>query len=123
MTDPSLPAYSPRLQRLHRALLRRLRQRSFIHAATLAVVLGVATALLHVSIRLQVLRIGYALSEETRVHHELVQQNQRLRLELATRKDPALVERIARERLRMSPPDPAAIRVLHRPATAGEGRP
>lgn len=123
MMVPSLPAPSPRLQRLHRALLRRLRQRSFTHAATLAVLLGVATALLHVSIRLQVLRIGYALSEETRVHHELVQQNQRLRLELATRKDPVLVERIARERLRMTPPDPEAIRVISRPAATREGVP
>jgi cell division protein FtsL len=124
----SAPALPPRLRRLQRAIAHRLRQRSFSQLATLAVVLAVGTALLHVSIRMQVLRVGYALSEETKAHHDLVQQNQRLRLELATRKDPALVERLARERLRMSPPDPAAIRVIERapaPArsTAEERRP
>ena len=105
----------PRLRRLQRALSQRLRRRGFSQLATVAVAVAVLTALLHVSVRLQVLRIGYALSEETRAHHDLTQQNQRLRLELATRKDPSQVERLARERLRMAPPDPAAIRVLPLP--------
>lgn len=119
----SVGAVPPRLRRLQRALSQRLRRRGFSQLATVAIAVAVLTALLHVSVRLQVLRIGYALSEETRVHHELVQQNQRLRLELATRKDPVLVERIARERLRMTPPDPEAIRVISRPAATREGVP
>ncbi len=102
----------PRLLRWHRQIQRRLRARGFLYIATLAVALAVGTALLHVSIRLRVLRIGYALSEETRLHHELLEQNQRLRLELATRKDPAMVERVAREHLHMAVPAPAAIRVV-----------
>jgi cell division protein FtsL len=101
-----------RLLRLRRVLSQRLRARSFLFLATVAVALAVGTALLHVSVRLQVLRIGYALSEETRVHHELTQQNNRLRLELATRKDPAQIERVARDCLHMTPPDPGTIRVI-----------
>jgi cell division protein FtsL len=38
--------------------------------------------------------------------------NQRLTLELRTRMDLAVVERIAREQLEMVPPDPRAIRRL-----------
>lgn len=101
-----------RLYRLHESLSRRLRARSFLLLATFAVAVAVVTALLHVSVRLQVLRIGYSLSEEIRVHHDMVAQNQRLRLELAMRKDPAMLERVARERLHMAPPEPSAIRVV-----------
>lgn len=85
-----------------------------IVALSLAVL--AAVALLHVWTRLEIIRTGYALSQQTRLHQALTQHNQRLRLELATRKDPATVERIARERLQMVPPDPGAIRVLRAPA-------
>ncbi len=74
-------------------------------------VLGLV-ALVHVWTRLEIIRMGYALSNEARINQALVQHGQRLRLELATRKDPATVERVARERLKMAAPDPAAIRVI-----------
>lgn len=105
-----------RLLRLHQAMMRRMRTQSFLWLATLSVAAAVGAALLHVSVRMQVIRIGYQLSHETRLHHELVQQNQRLRLELATRKDPSQIERLARERLHMTSPDPGAIRVIPAPA-------
>ena len=100
------------LLRLHEAMMTRLRTRNFLWIASLVVALTVGTSLLHVMVRLQVLRAGYALSREHQAQHELTQQNQRLRLEIATRKNPATVERLARERLRMVLPDPAAIRVV-----------
>lgn len=74
----------------------------------------VIVALLHVWTRLEIVRIGYALSEQTKIHQALREHEQRLRLELATRKDPAAIERAARERLHMVPPDSTAIRVVHR---------
>jgi cell division protein FtsL len=70
-------------------------------------------ALAHVWVRLQMLSIGYDISRETRWRHDLGEQNQRLTLELRTRMDLAVVERVAREELKMVPPDPRAIRVVH----------
>jgi cell division protein FtsL len=67
-------------------------------------------ALAHVWVRLQVLAIGYDISRETRWRHDLGEQNQRLTLELRTRMDLAVVERVARDELKMVPPDPRAIR-------------
>jgi cell division protein FtsL len=67
-------------------------------------------ALAHVWVRLQVLSIGYDISRETRWRHDLGEQNQRLTLELRTRMDLAVVERVARDELKMVPPDPRAIR-------------
>jgi cell division protein FtsL len=76
----------------------------------IAIALVVAAALAHVHLRLQVIEMGYAISREGKLKHDLQDQNQKLRLELATRRDPAMVERRAREELRMAPPDPAQIR-------------
>jgi cell division protein FtsL len=80
-----------------------------IAAAT--VVMTVA-ALAHVWVRLQMLAIGYDISRETKWRHTLGEQNQRLTLELRTRMDLAVVERIARDELKMVPPDPRLIRVV-----------
>ena len=84
---------------------------AFLLAATVA-------ALLHVHVRLQVIDAGYRISHETRLRHALADQQQKLRLELAMRRDPSVVERRARDELHMAPPDPAAIRVV--PAAAPE---
>jgi cell division protein FtsL len=73
---------------------------------------AVVVALIHVWVHLQVIASGYEIARETRTRHELAELNQRLRLELETRKDPAVIERRAREELHMTPPDPAAVRVL-----------
>jgi cell division protein FtsL len=112
------------LHGIQRALTWPARTRSYGVIVTLSTLSLVVVALLHVWTRLEVIRIGYELSQQSRLHQALVQHNQRLRLELATRKDPATVEKIARERLQMVPPDPSGIRVLRLPAapTAG-GRP
>lgn len=78
----------------------------------LAVFAVAFAALLHVHLRLAVLQAGYDVSRETQRKHELEDQNQKLRLELLTRRDPSMIERRAREELGMAPPDPAAIRIL-----------
>jgi cell division protein FtsL len=69
-------------------------------------------ALVHVWVRLQMLAVGYDISRETRWRHDLGEAHERLTLELRTRMDLTVVERLARERLKMVPPDPRAIRVL-----------
>lgn len=89
-------------------------------APTLSIVVGVVAialaALAHVHLRLAVLQAGYDLSRESRLRHDLEDQNQKLRLELDTRRDPQLIERRALGELHMSPPEPGAIRTLSRGA-------
>jgi cell division protein FtsL len=76
-------------------------------------ILGIAAAaLLHVWVHLQVIAVGYDISRETKARHDLSEANQRLALELRTRMDLAAVEKVAREQLKMAPPDPRAIRRL-----------
>jgi cell division protein FtsL len=71
-------------------------------------------ALAHVWVRLQMLAVGYDISRETKWRHDLGEQNQRLTLELRTRMDLAVVEKVARDELKMVPPDPRMIRVVKR---------
>ena len=82
----------------------------FLIALSIAVV--TAAALAHVWVHLQVIAVGYDISRETKVRHDLMELNQKLSLELRTRMDLAVIERAAREQLKMVPPDPRAIRVL-----------
>ncbi len=101
----------PRFPRLA-ALLEGLYSPIYGVVIAVAIVVLVGAALLHVWTRLEVIRIGYALSEQTKIHRALREHEQRLRLELATQKDPAAIERVAREQLHMAPPDPSSIRVI-----------
>ncbi len=78
----------------------------------LSVAAVMAAALAHVWVHLQVIAVGYDISHETKVRHDLMELNQRLNLELRTRMDLAVIEREARERLKMAPPDPRAIRLV-----------
>ncbi len=91
-----------------------------------ALVVGVVAlaSLLHVWVHLQVIAIGYDISRETKARHDLSELNQRLSLEVRTRMDLSVIERAAREQLKMAPPDPRGIRVLvlngpPRPAQGG----
>ena len=94
-------------------MITRLRKRSATFLVSVGVVSAVAAALLHVYVRLQVIHVGYDLARENKARHELTEHNQKLRLELEMRKDPAVIERRAREELHMAPPDPSSIRVIH----------
>src|SRR5438105_4942654 len=85
-------------------------------AIAVTIALMSVAALVHVYVHLQLIEMGYELSRESRLGHDLGEQNQKLRLELAVRNDPATVERRAREELHMEPPDPRLIRVLRAPA-------
>lgn len=89
--------------------------KSASHSPTFGIALGVVVvaiaALLHVWVHLQVIAVGYDLSREEKAHRELAEMNQRLTLELRTRMDLSMIERAARDRLKMAPPDPQSIRL------------
>jgi cell division protein FtsL len=91
-----------------------LRNKSPTWLIALATGVVTAAALAHVWVRLQMLSVGYDISRETKWRHDLGEQNQRLTLEQRTRMDLAVVEKVARDELKMVPPDPRLIRVVKR---------
>jgi cell division protein FtsL len=75
----------------------------------LLVLLFVVVGVVHVTSRILVVSAGYELSRIEAQHRRLSLENDRLKLELATLKSPARLERHAREKLGMGPPAPAAV--------------
>ena len=90
------------------------RQHRTIVGLILALLLVVGGALAHVTVRLNVIRLGYAITEQTRERRELEEQNRRLRVELALLRGPERIERLAHDKLGMIRPDPTEIRVLRK---------
>lgn len=84
----------------------RLYVRSLIAVLAVLLLAGMAQVWVH----LQVIQVGYQLSLANQKRQALTDLSQRLSIELRTRSDLALVERAARERLQMTPPDPRQIR-------------
>jgi cell division protein FtsL len=64
---------------------------------------------MHVMSRVQVVDSGYRLSQLEQESRALLLENDRLKLELATLKNPARLERAAREQLGMGAPPPGAV--------------
>lgn len=60
-------------------------------------------------VRLQVVRTGYELSTARRVEQRLGHEERELAIELATLTSPRPLERLARSRLGMQPPEPGQI--------------
>ncbi len=92
--------------------------------ARMASVLLLLTAIgvFHVWSRTRVVAVGYALGELQREHVALTAEHDRLRIEVETLRSPASVERFARTRLGMAPPEPGAVSAagpLVAEATAG----
>ena len=75
-------------------------------------------AMAHVSLRLGVVRMGYAIGEQTRERRALEEQRRRLTTELSMLKNPGRIEKLAREKLHMELPDPSRIRTVRPGATA-----
>lgn len=82
-----------------------------------AVVLAIVTAgaLAHVAVRIKNIEVAYALGRERHVATELEEQRRRLQIEIGMLKDPGRVVTIARDKLKMGPPDPEAIRAIGDP--------
>ncbi|WP_375767069.1 cell division protein FtsL [Archangium gephyra] len=63
-----------------------------------------AVGFIHVTSRVLVVDMGYRLSKAEAEERALIRENDRLKLELATLKNPARLEKLAREKLGMSMP-------------------
>lgn len=71
-----------------------------------------ATGVFHTWQRVEGIHLGYRLGEVTSEHRNLMRQNEHLRLEVATLKAPARIERLAREEFGMEPPRPSQVIVV-----------
>ncbi len=103
----------------HSQVLRRIaRGEAPLSLWPLALICAVATVwgLVHVWVRLQLIAVGYEISQQTQLRHDLTELGQRLSIELRTRTDLGTVEKMARERLGMVPIDPQRVRSLALPA-------
>jgi cell division protein FtsL len=80
---------------------------------------------IHVTSRVLVVGVGYKLSSLENESRDLMRENDRLKLELATLKSPTRLETIAREQLGMGPPPAGAVITLSsdRPIRLGRRAP
>ena len=86
-------------------------RRSGVLAAFVVFVALVGAALAHVSVRLEVIRLGYEISERTRTRRELEEERRRLQVELAMLRNPERIEALAKAKLGMRRPDAGEIRL------------
>lgn len=90
--------------------------------AVLLFALFAAVGILHVTSRVLVVDMGYRLSKAESEGRALTRENDRLKLELATLKAPARLEKLAREQLGMAMPTGSAVVALP-PELPGARRP
>jgi cell division protein FtsL len=88
--------------------------RQLLPAAVVAALLA-AVGILHVAARTEVVDAGYTLSHREGENRELTLENDKLRLELATLKRSARLEKLAKDSLGMAPPAPGSVTVLALP--------
>ncbi len=79
---------------------------------TLLVLLLTGGALFYVWSRIQAIQLGYEISNVLKEEKTLTETNKKLRLEIATLKSCARVERFATEELRMAKPKPEQVIVI-----------
>lgn len=72
----------------------------------------IGSALFYVWTRIQVIQLGYEISNALKEEKSLTLANKRLRLEIATLKSYARIEKVATEELRMSKPKPDQVVVI-----------
>jgi cell division protein FtsL len=77
--------------------------------AVLLALLFTLVGVFHVTSRVMVVSAGYELSRLEAAQRSLSMENDRLKLELATLKNPARLERFARAQLKLAPPAPSAV--------------
>jgi cell division protein FtsL len=72
----------------------------------------ISGSLFYVWSRIQVIQLGYEISSALKEERALAEANKRLRLEIATLKSYARIEKIAVEELRMAKPKPDQVIVI-----------
>ena len=86
-------------------------RRFFVIGAFMSLVL-IGVVLIHVWLRLQVVRFGYVLSTTSKLQTRLEQENRELKLELAKITSPDRLEVLARQRLGLVTPEKGQVVVL-----------
>ncbi|MGE6763138.1 cell division protein FtsL [Corallococcus sp. AB049A] len=89
--------------------------------AVMLFTLFAGVGILHVTSRVLVVDMGYRLSNAEGESRSLTRENDRLKLELATLKAPARLERVAREQLGMAMPKGSAVVSLADERVKGSG--
>ena len=84
--------------------------RLFLFAFVMAFLIG--SSLFYVWSRIRVIRLGYEISSALKEEKALSEANKRLRLEIATLKSYARIEKVAVEELRMAKPKPEQVVVI-----------
>jgi cell division protein FtsL len=110
VSAPARRITNPKRERSERAERRGGRKQVFF---TAFLGLGlIAVVLVHVWLRLQVVKTGYVLSTASKLQSRLEQENRELKIELATMTSPDRLESLARRRLGLVPPEKGQIIIL-----------
>jgi len=79
---------------------------------TLLMLFFIGGSLFYVWSRIQVIQLGYEISIALKEERALTETNKKLRLEIATLKSYARIEKLAVEELRMAKPEPEQVIVI-----------
>ncbi|MGQ9646771.1 MAG: cell division protein FtsL [Thermodesulfobacteriota bacterium] len=79
---------------------------------TLLLLFLIGSSLFYVWSRIQVIQLGYEISNALKGQRTLTEENKRLRLEIATLKSYARIEKMAVEELKMAKPKPEQVIVI-----------
>jgi cell division protein FtsL len=84
----------------------------FLLLFTLLLLFLIGGSLFYVWSRIQVIQLGYEISNALKAERTLAEENKKLRLEIATLKSYARIEKVAVEELRMAKPKPDQVIVI-----------
>lgn len=79
---------------------------------TLLMLFFIGGSLFYVWSRIQVIQLGYEISNTLKEERALIEANKKLRLEIATLKSYVRIEKLAVEELRMAKPKPEQVIVI-----------
>jgi cell division protein FtsL len=85
---------------------------NFLILFILLMLFFIGGSLFYVWSRIQVIQLGYEISSALKEERALIEANKKLRLEIATLKSYARIERLAVEELRMAKPKPEQVIVI-----------
>ena len=85
---------------------------NFLILFTLLMLFFIGGSLFYVWSRIQVIRLGYEISNALKEERALTEANKKLRLEIATLKSYVRIEKLAVEELRMVKPKPEQVIVI-----------
>jgi len=85
---------------------------NFLLLFTLLLLFLIGGSLFYVWSRIQVIQLGYEISNVLKVERILTEENKKLRVEIATLKSYARIEKLAAEELRMAKPKPEQVIVI-----------